>query len=179
MSRVRLIYKGMAEVVGNDSMAIAMLTDTEEERAISVICDGAMKYQLWLRDHPERCCSLLPEVLLKMMSSQIDMDACEINISGIAAGEYRTTIMNMETLDIQQIRLSDAVLLARISGMPIYIDADLMRRQSFPYKENIGRMAIPINTLSTKRLHEVLDKAVEDEDYRLAAFVKEELDKRD
>lgn len=160
-------------------MAVIILTDIEEKRAISVVCDNIMKYQIGLRTSGGRMEKLLPEVMLAMLSEYADTGKYEINIHSIVDGEYKTTLMNLDTLNPISIRLSDAILLSLVADFPIYIDNRLMHTQCSLYDGTTDRMAIPINTLDTEKLKEELNKAIETENYRLASHIKEEINKRE
>lgn len=50
--------------------------------------------------------------------------------------------------------------------------------QSMPYAGHADRLAIPINTLDTKKLAIELQKAISEEDYRLASQIQDELNRR-
>lgn len=178
--RTQLVFKGISEIVGGNGMAVIVLTDVDEKRAISVVCDSAMKYQIGMRNSDTNVTGkFLPEVMTRMLGDFTDIGRYEITIHGIVGGEYKTAVMNADTFDLHQIRISDAVLLSLITGIPIYIDTQLMYRQSSIYNGKSDRMSIPINTLDTDKLKEELDKAVETENYRLASQIKEELNKRE
>lgn len=160
-------------------MAVIVLTDVEQMRALTVVCDDMMKNQLSARESSvvarER---FLPEVMLRMLSDNMDISRYEIIIHDIIEGEYNTMIINPDTLRSYPIRLSDAILLSRIGKIRIYINTRLMQKQSTPYNGNSNRMAIPINALSTEKLEEELGKAIEDENYRLASQIKDEINRR-
>jgi len=177
--RTRLYFKSIAEIVGGNGLGVITLTDALEHRAITVVCDSAMKYQIGLRSTDWRQREkLLPEVLLSMLSALTDINNLEMNIYAVIEGEYKVTLLDADNLHMNNIRLSDAVLLSRISDIPLYIDDELFSRQGSPYNSDSNRMAIPINTLPTDKLREELQKAVEREDYRLASVLNEELGKR-
>ncbi len=179
MNRIRLIYDGISEIVGGNGIAVIVLTDAERKRALSVVCDEAMKLQIGSRvSNQEKYSKMCIEVLLKMLSDYTDTARFEIMIHEIIEGEYKTTIMNIDTLKSYCIRLSDAVLLSLVSDIPIYIDENLMRKQGTLYAGNTNRMSIPINSITTDRLEEELDKAIREENYRLASLIKEELNNR-
>ena len=74
--------------------------------------------------------------------------------------------------------MSDAILLHVVAGVPMYIDEKLMASQSVPFQADMSKISVPINTLDTETLKAELEKAVEEEDYRLASYIKEELNKR-
>lgn len=177
--RTRLYFKSVSEIVGGNGIGVITLTDADDNRAITIVCDAAMMYQIGLRSTNWQSRSkLLPEVLVTMLGGITSLEHYEMNIYAIVSGEYKVTIYNTETMQMSQIRLSDAVLLSRISPIPIYIDDELFVRQAAPYSSTSNKMAIPINTLPTDKLREELQKAIEKEDYRLAAILKEELSKR-
>ena len=169
MKSIQLIFDGISEVAGCNGLVVLRLTDTEKKRCLGIICDEMMKTQIGIRNVPiDVRNKFLPEVMMQMMAEMND----KIN------GEYKTMITNMHTFSQYCIRLSDAILFSIISGTLIFIDEQLMLKQSSPYSENQMQMPIPINSLDTKKLQEELDKAINSENYRLASHLKEELDKR-
>lgn len=180
MARQRLKYKGLADIVGSEGMCVIMLTDEPETRCLNIICDKTMSHQLQMRTgHLDICNCLLPEVLMKFLGDYVPVKKLEINIQNILDGQYLVGLMNTDNYAIHRIRLSDAVLLHLIADVPLYIDEQLMKMQSSPYTENQTKLSIPLNTLDTEKLKEELQRAIEDEDYRLASNIKEELNKRE
>jgi bifunctional DNase/RNase len=180
MARQRLKYKGLADIVGSEGMCVIMLTDEPETRCLNIICDKTMSQQLQMRTgHLDICNCLLPEVLMKFLGDYVPVKKLEINIQNILNGQYLVGLMNTDNYAIHRIRLSDAVLLHLIADVPLYIDEQLMKMQSSPYTENQTKLSIPLNTLETEKLKEELQRAIEDEDYRLASNIKEELNKRE
>lgn len=179
MERTRLIYKSLAEIVGSDGMAIITLTDESLARALSIVCDQTMRNQLQMRaEHLELCQSMLPEVLTMFLDDYVKVQKLEIMIYSIRNGQYMVTLMNADNYSIHSIRISDAILLHVIAGVPIYIDEELMKTQSVPYQPDQQKVSVPINSLDTEKLKDELERAVEEEDYRLAAYIKEELNRR-
>ena len=176
--RVRLFYKDTSDIVGGDGFSIVRLVDADEQRVICVICDRDMTAQLSIRHHrvPERE-RMLPEVLVSMLLDEGANDL-ELKVYDILDGQYCVTLLNRRTLSLKSIRMSDAVLLHYISKIPFYMDEALMVRQSIPYQPEVSGLSIPINTLDTEWLNKELKRAIEIEDYRLAANLNEELKKR-
>lgn len=181
MERISLRYRSLSEIVGSaDGMSIITLTDEAEERALNIICDKTMAAQLQLRSEQVAICkSLLPEVLTAMLQEYVDLKDLEITVYDIRDGQYLVSLMNSDNYFIRQIRMSDAILLHVISNIPISIDKKLMQAQSVPFRPNVERVSIPINVLETDKLREELGKAVEEEDYRLASYINEELKRRE
>lgn len=181
MERISLRYRSLSEIVGSaDGMSIITLTDESEKRALNIICDKTMAAQLQLRSEQVAICkSLLPEVLTAMLQEYVDLKDLEITVYDIRDGQYLVSLMNSDNYFIRQIRMSDAILLHVISNIPISIDKKLMQAQSVPFRPNVERVSIPINVLETDKLREELGKAVEEEDYRLASYINEELKRRE
>lgn len=180
MTNTKLIFNGISEIVGNSGMAVVMLTDAEQRRAISVVCDSAMKYQIGVRctSGKDQLSKLLPEVLILMFADVTDISRYEIYIYDLEGGEYKTMIQNTEKHVEYPIRLSDAMLLSIIGDLSIYIRSELFDKQSSPYNGGTDRLAIPINTLDTDKLEEELQKAIKSENYRLASQINRELNRR-
>ena len=178
MDKVQLFYKDMSDIVGSNGFAVVRLTDMDEQRAICVICDKTMVEQLLIRFNrvPGRQL-MLPEVLLQMMQSEGRCDL-ELMVYDIVDGQYHVTLLNKNTLTMKPIRMSDAILLHYISKIPFYIESNLMQRQSTPYVPESRGISIPINTLDTENLKRQLERAIETEDYHLASYLHEELQKR-
>ena len=178
MDKIRLIFKGISEIVGSEEVGVLVLTDETETRQISITCDKAMLYQFELR---MQCAPvvgrLLPEVLWKIISTQSEL-GFELMINGLIDGQYRALIYNKETLEPVSLRASDAVLLAYISKIPLYIEAGLMQKQSVEYYRGAKGMALPVNSISNKMLKSALDKAIKDEDYELASHLRDEMRRR-
>ncbi len=178
--RIRLLFRELSEIAGSDGMAVALLTDENEQRALSVICDKQMTDQMAIRlnAQPNRRI-LLPEVLVEMLLSDgKTANNFELYIYDIADGQYQVSLLNRETLALRSIRASDAVLLSYISHIPLYIDEVLMLKQSSAFSPLATGVSIPINTIDTDRLNAALEKAVSEENYRLASLLQQEIERR-
>lgn len=177
MDRVRLFYKDMGEIIGGDGCSVIRLVDEAEQRSLCFICDKHMADQLTMRlNSAAPCYKLLPEVLLGVLTDESTQ--LEITIYGIMSGEYLVGVENKATSTFKPIRMSDAVLLHYIAKVPLYIMSSLMDTQSTAYVPNPVGLSVPINTLETKRLQQELERAVDEEDYRKASLLHEELQKR-
>lgn len=174
MERIRLRFENIQQIVGNDDLSVMMLTDETRQRALSVICDAAMTSQLLLRlQSPDRCAHLLPEALVHMLP-----DDCEMMIYGVHDGQYQVVLQDRDFTRHAVLRLSDAVLLHIIANYPLYIESTLMQHQSVPFDEHATGVAIPINSMDTKRLHFAMQKAVSEENYELASQLRDEIKRR-
>ena len=178
MNRVRLYFKDLSEIVGSKGFAVARLIDGDGQRVISIICDKAVTNQLSMRitrmPGRER---LLPEVLCYLLQAE-GSNCMELMVYDIFDGQYQVTLLHRPNLSLRPIRMSDAVLLSMISNYPLYIEESLMQRQCIPFDENAKGVAIPINTMDSRRLHIALEKAIDEENYELASQLRDELKRR-
>lgn len=178
MRKLRLVFQGISEILEGPELALIVLTDQMKERQISIVCDKHMEYQFGLRLSKQiRTDRLLPEVLTNVAKTQGGM-RFEILISDVIDGEYRCMLVNETTFESVPMRASDAILFAMVSNSPIYIEYNLMMRQSVRYSADPHGMAIPINALSDSMLKQALDKAVANENYELASSLRDEIKKR-
>ena len=178
MNRVRLYYKDLSEIVGSKGFSVVRLTDVEERRAICVVCDKSLTDQLTIRINRQPGRELmLPEVLMRMLTSYGN-DILELIVYDICDGQYRVSLLNRQSLTVVPIRMSDAVLLHFIAHVPLYIEEELMNRQASPYTPNARGISIPINTLDTEHLNRELERAIAEENYRLASHLHEEIQRR-
>lgn len=174
MTREKLIFKGVSEIVGSEDLGLLILTDESCERQISIVCDKAMAVQIELRLKAIPIANImLPEVLCRMMKVRSNSDI-EILIDKLIDGQYQTFIHNIVTDRSFLIRASDAVLFSLIGNVPILIDAGLMRHQSVAYNPNSRGVSLPVNTISDEMLQAAFDKAIAEENYELASRLRDE-----
>ena len=178
MALVKLVFKGVSDIVASDDVALLMLTTEDQSRQISIICDKAMAYQFGLRTaKAEITPKLLPEVLWQVISRNVSLKF-QVVINDLIDGQYRTLLYMPDILQAVPVRASDGVLLALIADIPILIEEKLLMRQSVPYKEgNIG-VAVPVNVITDDMLIRALQQAVDDEDYEKASQIRDELKRR-
>ena len=165
MDRTRLIYKGISGIVGTDKVCLVVLTDESESRQITIVCKTVQTDRL------------LPEILLKLIDVSVKT-SLEMVIDDIVDGQYSVSLHNILTGAAMSIRTSDAVLLSYISDIPLYIEKEMMYRQSVAYRKNAGDMPLPINTISNDMLDKAMQKAINDENYELASLLRDERQRR-
>lgn len=49
MNKIKLIFKGISEIVGGEELGLLILTDPASTRQLTIVCDKQMEYQLGLR----------------------------------------------------------------------------------------------------------------------------------
>ena len=175
MERVRLKVMDVLGILNGEGVALMILTDEAEMRQVSVICDKATAYQAELRikkTHDTH--KLIPEALTAFIRQKGGMPM-EIVIHGVAAGQYQAVLISQPV----PIRAADAVLLSMAADIPIYMDEQLMARQSVAYHAGETGVALPVNILSRDMLQKALNQAVEEENYELASHLRDEMNKRE
>lgn len=179
MDKVRLIFQSVTEIVGNNDVGLLILADEQKQRELAIPCDKAMLYQFRLRIQKAPITNiLLPEILWQALKNETDA-AFEIIIHDLIDGQYRTILFNTDNLTPYAMRVSDALLLAYISGIPIYIDNKLMKKQSVAYQKDRRALSIPVNTITDSMLEKALKKAIQDENYELASHLRDEIKRRE
>jgi bifunctional DNase/RNase len=174
MNRIQLRFENIQQVVGSEDISVILLTDESRKRAISVVCDEMLSRQLMLRlQSPDNCHTMLPEVLVQMLDGSHEM-----MIYGVHDGQYQVVLADSSFKRNARIRISDAVLLNVISGIPLFIEETLMQQQAVPFEENAKGVAIPINTMDVKRLNLALQNAIDKENYELASQLRDEINRR-
>ena len=93
-------------------------------------------------------------------------------------GEYHTVLHNKIYGGKYDIRISDAVLLQEVTGIPLYINLSLGRKQMAPYQPDGNTTALPINVMPMEALEIGLADSIAKEDYHMAQKLKDEINKR-
>jgi len=175
----KLIFRGVYDIVGNDKVGLIVLTDEEKARQITMVCDHNMVVQLSLR--VEKCVRverLLPEALWTVVKRYADMEFMLL-FNDVKDGEFITYLCSLDNSVAIQLRASDAVLLSIISGLPIMMDNQLFNLHSTPYYGARSRVSVPLMSLTKEMLEKALQKAVDDEDYKKASQLRDELKRRE
>lgn len=174
MERTQLRFENIQQVVGSEELSVIQLTDLTRQRSLSFICDEQMTKQILNRlDASPRTPSPLPEALIQLLDGQYEM-----TVYGVHDGQYHVVLSDTDFRRSVKIRMSDAVLLHLIAHYPLYIEEQLMQRQSVPFEREARGVTIPINTLDANRLNIALQHAVDDENYELASQLRDELNRR-
>jgi len=178
MRKIRLKFNSLTEIVGSDKVGLLILTDEEEKRQLTIPCDRHVMEEFTLRFQRVPVGHLLlPEVLWQVIATQTDHDF-ELIITDLIEGQYRVQLYNTRTLEPIAVRAVDAVLLSYISKIPLFIEEQLMEKQSVPFQTGATGVSLPVNVVSDEMLRKALDKAVTDENYELASHLRDELRKR-
>ncbi|GAB6958936.1 hypothetical protein JCM15754A_02710 [Prevotella aurantiaca JCM 15754] len=178
MNKVQVFFKGLTEIVGGSKMGLLVLTNQSEDKQIAIVCDKAMAHELNIRIGQNSLRhKLLPEVLC-WINPDMDTDHYEILFNSISDGQYKVVLINKLTFEMTPIRASDAILLAQIAQLEMFMEEKLFIRQGVPYESGKSKVALPLNALTSEMLEDALRKAIENENYELASNLRDELNRR-
>lgn len=181
--RVKLQFDSMGSVLGDESICIVIMVDESRQMQLSFVTDDEMRRQLALRLHKtvgdDRLSRLMPEVLWETIRGFSEAEDYEMLIDAVGEdGEYHTILHNKIFGNNHDIRLSDAVLLQEVTGIPLYINTELMRQQMVPYNGKSNITSLPINIMPIAVLEKGLAECIAKEDYHMAQRLKNEINKR-
>lgn len=191
MSRIPLKIQGVTDISATHNISLLIITDKEEQRQLTVVCDEIMRHEFGIRrgkyigDNEERAKvaevlkNTLPETVTAIIKYMTDLQLAVVIVS-VFDGQYRAVIEDANTGTAFPIHVSDGALLCYADPhIPLYIEESLWIRQSVPYLgPNASGVAMPLNTLSMEMLEQALQKSIKEEKYELAKQLKEEIDRR-
>lgn len=176
---VEVAISGVSKISAMGEVCLISLLDYKKMRQLAVLCDEHLFHQVYMRmskenldwsnEYPEVFASLLKENGRKF----------EVDIYGISRGVYQASLVDVETGEAKAIKCSHAVFMALVANMPIYVDADLMRRMGSPYEIGAAKASLPISVLPDRLIKKSMDDAIAAEDYELASDLRDELKRRE
>jgi len=179
MNKVQLIFKGMTEIVGSEKLLLLVLTDIDKKRQIAIVSTHHFGYEIGLRITQTPITEkLLPEVLCRV-NPEMTAQYYEILLDHVFDGQYNALLVRKYDLSTTSLRASDAILLAHIAHLNVFMEEELFNRQSTPIIADEERMPLPLNTLSAEMLRNALKRAIAEENYELASLLRDEMNKRE
>lgn len=179
MNKIKVQFIGLSQVVAASHMGLLVLADEAKTRQVAIVCDGMIEREFIRRMKNDKLNErLLPEVMCTV-NPLMTGEHYEVFFNTIREGQYRAMLLCKDDFSLTPIRASDAVLLAQVAKLDMYMEEHLFKMQSAPYHKNEGKMSLPINALTDQMLLEALSKAIEEENYELASIIHEEIGKRE
>lgn len=178
MKKVSLHFHSASVIVGNDEMGMLSLLNEEENRILCIPCKADL-LDRFSDDYAKQRTGAphLAEVLWRSLDP-LTRAAYEVWITDVDNGNYNVKLYNGETFDLFPVDAAEAMLLVKYAGVKVFIDERLMLRQSLPFLEENSSLSVPVNVLSMEMLKEALDKAVKEENYELASYLRDEMMRR-
>ena len=174
----KLIYKGIFSIPEADDVCLITLTDEGEKRALYIVLEKEVANEIKMHEKmmEDADCQLV-DVFSKVLKDESAVHY-RIVFEGILNQGLKAKLVNTITDASYDIRPEMAVLLSLKSDFEMCTSLDVLQKFSTPYNKNVMSVALPIMSLPDSLLHKALEKAVEEENYEGASFIRDEMKRR-
>lgn len=174
----KLIYKGIFSIPEADDVCLITLTDEGEKRALYIVLEKEVANEIKMHEKmmEDADCQLV-DVFSKVLKDEGAVHY-RIVFEGILNQGLKAKLVNTITDASYDIRPEMAVLLSLKSDFEMCTSLDVLQKFSTPYNKNVMSVALPIMSLPDSLLHKALEKAVEEENYEGASFIRDEMKRR-
>lgn len=174
----KLIYKGIFSIPEADDVCLITLTDEGEKRALYIVLEKEVANEIKMHEKmmEDADCQLV-DVFSKVLKDEGAV-YYRIVFEGILNQGLKAKLVNTITDASYDIRPEMAVLLSLKSDFEMCTSLDVLQKFSTPYNKNVMSVALPIMSLPDSLLHKALEKAVEEENYEGASFIRDEMKRR-
>ena len=174
----KLIYKGIFSIFVADDVCLITLTDEGEKRALYIVLEKEVANEIKMHEKmmEDADCQLV-DVFSKVLKDEGAVHY-RIVFEGILNQGLKAKLVNTITDASYDIRPEMAVLLSLKSDFEMCTSLDVLQKFSTPYNKNVMSVALPIMSLPDSLLHKALEKAVEEENYEGASFIRDEMKRR-
>lgn len=174
----KLIYKGIFSIPEADDVCLITLTDEGEKRALYIVLEKEManEIKMYEKKMEDADCQLV-DVFSKVLKDEGAVHY-RIVFEGILNQGLKAKLVNTITDASYDIRPEMAVLLSLKSDFEMCTSLGVLQKFSTPYNKNVMSVALPIMSLPDSLLHKALEKAVEEENYEGASFIRDEMKRR-
>ena len=178
MEKIKLVYQGAFAIPDAEEAYVVTLTDTQEVRALSIVTDKPMANEIKFHQldkdvkHPH-----LVDVLAKMICEQGPQNYHVVFEANGKIGP-KAKLVNVITSTEYSLPQDEAVLLSVAAGLEIFTNMDVLQNFTTPFSKDVMSVALPIVGLPDSLLKKALEKAVEEENYEGASFIRDEMKRR-
>lgn len=178
MEKIKLVYQGAFAIPDAKEACVVTLTDAEEERALSIVTDKPMANEIKFRQldkdvkHPH-----LVDVLARMICEQ-GPQAYHVVFEANGDIGPKAKLVNATSGSAYSLPQDEAVLLALAAGLEIFTNMEVLQKFTTPFRKDVMSVALPIVGLPDSLLKKALEKAVEEENYEGASFIRDEMKRR-
>lgn len=174
----RLKCQGVFDIPEGDGSCVITLTDEGEKRSFAVLASRSVA--LSMKNHGNQmmdnsCC--LVDVLSRVVGAEY-WKKCYIRLEGMHDRGYKAYLCNTEDGSELQMNPDEAVLLSQVAKIEIGASLETFQKYSMPFDKNVQTVALPILALPDSLLEKALEKAVNEENYESASFIRDEINRR-
>ena len=195
MQKIRLNILGLSVSQTQSGAYALVLAEEEGERRIPIIIGPVEAQAIAIQLEGLKPPRPLTHDLIKNMALAFDIALLEVTIYKLEEGIFYSELlceMNGKEIRIDS-RTSDAVALALRFRSPIYTSEEILQKagivlesddENSPVRSMIDEDELETSgssyaQYSTNDLQELLNEAIEDEDYEKASIIRDELNKRE
>nr|WP_319573128.1 bifunctional nuclease family protein [uncultured Draconibacterium sp.] len=195
MQKIRLNILGLSVSQTQSGAYALVLAEEEGERRIPIIIGPVEAQAIAIQLEGLKPPRPLTHDLIKNMALAFDIALLEVTIYKLEEGIFYSELlceMNGKEIRIDS-RTSDAVALALRFRCPIYTSEEILQKagivlesddENSPVRSMIDEDELETTgssyaQYSTNDLQELLNEAIEDEDYEKASIIRDELNKRE
>lgn len=179
MNKVKLEIQDVSQGTMVNHPFFLMLREADGWRKLSVIIGMAEAQAILVAMRGVKFSRpLLHDVYVSTLE-KMNVSLEEVVIYKVVDGVYYSLLELRQGEDSYRVeaRTSDAVALALRCHAPIYTIESLMQREHIQEGEN-GAISIPVSSVGIPMLREALERAIKDENYELAAQLRDEIARR-
>ena len=158
MEKIKLVYQGAFAIPDAEEACVVTLTDAEEERALYIVTH-------------------LVYVLARMICEQ-GPQAYHVVFEANGNIGPKAKLVNATSGSAYSLPQDEAVLLALTAGLEIFTNMEVLQKFTTPFRKDVMSVALPIVGLPDSLLKKALEKAVEEENYEGASFIRDEMKRR-
>jgi bifunctional DNase/RNase len=163
---------------------VLVLSDTKSNKKLPLIIKPAEAQRIALELEDIRSPRPMIYDLFKSMSESYDIDIQEVFIYSLLEGIFYTRVITSNGLDTFEIEstVGDAIALAAIFQCPIYTTTDIMSLAGVcvdEHGEPVDDEELEKDTkslLSIEDLENIMNEAIENEEYEIAAEIRDKIE---
>lgn len=177
---VKLVLEDVSQGATSRQAYFMMLREAEGNRRLSAIIGPYEAQSLLAFMRKIQVSRPLPHDSMLASLMAFDIGLREVVIYKVRDGVYYSKMVLIRDGVIRQVeaRTSDAVALALRYDAPIFTYESLLARERI-YEGIDGAISIPVSSLRADMLREALKRAISEENYELAAQLRDELARRE
>ena len=195
MQKIRLNILGLSVSQTQSGAYALVLAEEEGERRIPIIIGPVEAQAIAIQLEGLKPPRPLTHDLIKNIALAFDIALLEVTIYKLEEGIFYSELLcEMDGKEIRiDSRTSDAVALALRFRCPIYTSEDILRKAGIVLEHDDGDSPLKgvfededdepgsssYAQYSTSELNELLDEAIQNEDYEKASIIRDELNKRE
>ncbi|MFZ4521011.1 MAG: bifunctional nuclease domain-containing protein [Bacteroidales bacterium] len=193
MKKIRLDIIGMSYSQSQSGAYALILGEHEGNRRLPIIIGGFEAQSIAIELEKIKTPRPLTHDLFKAFADAYKIEISEVIISNFSEGVFYAKLICSDGVKTEEVdsRTSDAIALALRFGCPVYTYENIMSaagilmeeeaellKQEEPSIEELPEVNVSFPDASQAELKEMLQSAIENEEYEKASKIRDELNKR-